>query len=207
MYRKNLTERQYEILEFICRRIDKDSRPPTIREIGREFSISSTKGVFDHLDALEKKGWITKSSGEARGIQPIREKTEELFGKEEGLPIVGSVVAGGPTLAVENVEGLLELDEMFPNQEELFALRVDGDSMIEAGIHKGDILVVRQQPTADVGDIVVAVINDDKGTVKKLSRVDEEVHLKPANPYYDTIVRDPSEVEIRGRVVGVVRKM
>jgi len=207
MKKKNLTERQYDILEFICEKIKRTSRPPTIREIGREFSISSTKGVSDHLDALEKKGWITRSSGQARGIRPVKERTEELFGKKDGLPIVGSVVAGGPTLAVENVEGLLELDEMFPNQEELFALRVDGDSMIEAGIHRGDILIVRQQPTADVGDIVVAVIGDEKGTVKKLTRIDEEIHLEPANSNYETIVRDSSEVEIRGRVVGVVRKM
>jgi len=207
MYKANLTRRQYDILEFIYRTIEETSRPPTIREIGREFSISSTKGVSDHLDALERKGWITRTSGQARGINLVREKTDKLLGGREGLPIVGSVVAGGPTLAVENVEGLLELEELFPNQEDLFALRVDGDSMIDAGIHRGDILVVRQQPTADVGEIVVAVLGGEKGTVKKLAGSGEKIYLEPANPDYDTIVKDPSEVEIRGRVVGVIRKM
>ncbi len=207
MYRANLTERQYEILKFIYERIEEDSRPPSVREIGREFSISSTKGVSDHLDALERKGWLERISGQARGINLVKEKTEKLFGEKEGVPIVGSVVAGGPTLAVENVEGLLELEELFPNREELFALRVEGDSMKDAGIHRGDMVIVRQQPAADVGDIVVAVVDDEKGTVKKLARLGEEIHLEPANPDYETIVKKPSEVEIRGRVVGVVRKM
>ncbi|MFB6291007.1 MAG: transcriptional repressor LexA [Candidatus Bipolaricaulia bacterium] len=207
MYRANLTRRQYDILEFVHETIEEKSRPPTIREIGREFSISSTKGVSDHLSALEKKGWIERIEGQARGIRPVKEKTERLFSGREGVPVVGSVVAGEPTLAMENVDGLLDLEEMFPNQKGLFALRVDGDSMVEAGIHRGDLVIVRQQPTAEVGDIVVAVLDDERGTVKKLSRLGEKIHLEPANPDYETIVKDPSEVEIRGRVVGVVRKM
>lgn len=207
MYKANLTKRQYEILEFVYRTINETSRPPTIREIGQEFSISSTKGVSDHLNALEKKGWIERTKGHARSIKPVQEKTDKLFSEGKGVPVVGSVMAGEPTLAMENVEGLLNLEEMFPNQEGLFALRVDGDSMIEAGIHRGDLVIVRQQPTAEVGDIVVAIVNDEKGTVKKLSRINEEIHLEPANPDYETILKDPSEVEIRGRVVGVIRKM
>ncbi|MBS3786795.1 transcriptional repressor LexA [Candidatus Bipolaricaulota bacterium] len=207
MYKANLTERQYEILEFVHETIEEKSRPPTIREIGREFSISSTKGVADHLSALEKKGWIERVEGEARSIRPVKEKTEGLFGEEEGVPVVGSVMAGEPTLAVENVEGLLDLEEMFPNQEGLFALRVDGNSMVEAGIHRGDLVIFRQQPTAEVGDIVVAVVDDERGTVKKLAGLGEKIRLEPANPDYETIVKDPSEVEIRGRVVGVIRKM
>lgn len=207
MFRANLTKRQYEIFKFIYERIEEDSRPPSVREIGREFSISSTKGVSDHLDALEKKGWIERISGQARGINLVKKKAEKLFGEGEGVPIVGSVVAGSPTLAVENVEGLLKLGELFPDHEELFALRVDGDSMKNAGIFRGDMVIVRQQPTAEVGDIVVAVVDDEKGTVKKLARLGEEIHLEPANPDYETIVKKPSEVEIRGRVVGVVRKM
>lgn len=202
-----MTKRQYEILEYVRETIEKTSRPPTIREIGHEFSISSTKGVSDHLKALEKKGWIERAKGQARGIRLVKEKTEKLFGKRGGVPLVGSVVAGEPTLAVENVEGLMDLEELFPNQEGLFALRVDGDSMVEAGIHQGDMVIVRQQPTAEVGDTVVAIVDDERGTVKKLARMGEEIHLEPANPDYETIVKDPSEVEIRGRVVGVIRKM
>ncbi len=207
MNNTNLTDRQLSILKFICEVIDDASRPPTIREIGYEFSISSTKGVADHLDALERKGWIEREPGQARGIKPVREKTEKLFGASTGLPVVGSVVAGGPTLARENLEGLLNLDDLFPNNDDLFALRVRGDSMTGAGIYRGDIVVVRQQWQADVGDVVVAIVDDEKGTVKKLSKVGEEIHLKPANPNYDTIVKEPSRVEIRGKVVGVIRKM
>jgi len=206
MTNSNLTDRQRSILKFICGRIKETSRPPTLREIGREFSIRSTKGVVDHLDALEKKGWIKRREGQARGIEPVKEKTKGLFGNE-GLPLVGSVVAGEPTLAVENLEGLLKLDELFPNREDLFALRVKGDSMTGAGIHKGDILVVRGQHRADVGQIVVVVIDGEEGTVKKLAKNNERVHLEPANPDYETIVKKPEEVEIRGVVVGVIRKM
>jgi len=203
----NLTERQQAILKFICRAIEESFRPPTVREIGREFSIGSTKGVVDHLAALERKGWITRQAGRARGIKPVKEKTEQLFGNSKGLPVVGSVAAGGPTLAVENLEGLLKLEELFPNQGDLFALRVKGDSMTGAGIYKGDILVVRQQSQADVGDVVVVIVDDEKGTVKKLKKIDENVHLEPANPEYETIVRKPEKVDIRGIVVGVIRKV
>lgn len=207
MNNSNLTDRQRAILKFICRAIKESSRPPTVREIGQEFSISSTKGVVDHLRALERKGWITRQAGQARGIKPVREKTEQLFDDSRGLPVVGSVAAGGPTLAVENLEGLLKLEELFPNRGDLFALRVKGDSMTGAGIYKGDILVVRQQSRADVGDIVVVIVGDEKGTVKKLKKIDKNVHLEPANPKYETIVEKPGEVDIRGVVVGVIRKI
>jgi len=203
----NLTRRQQDILEFICRTIEESSRPPTIREIGDEFSIGSTKGVSDHLDALERKGWIVRETGQARGIRPVKGKTEQFFNDRDGLPLVGSVVAGSPTLASDNLEGLLRLDDLFPHQEDLFALRVQGESMTGAGIYRGDILVVRAQPRADLGDIVVAIVDEEKGTVKKLAKVDEKIHLEPANPKYDTIIKRPDEVEIRGKVVGVIRKM
>lgn len=206
MSETDLTDRQYSILKFICRTIDEMVRPPTVREIGREFSIGSTKGVVDHLSALERKGWITREPGQARAIKPVRERTEGLFGND-GLPLVGSVVAGGPTLATENLEGMLKLEDLFPNRDDLFALRVQGDSMSGAGIFKGDIVIVRQQSRADVGNVVVAIIEDEKGTVKKLSKVGDRIHLEPANPDYETIVKDPRDVEIRGKVVGVIRKM
>jgi len=207
MNNTNLTDRQYSILKFICNVIDEMSRPPTVREIGHEFSIDSTKGVADHLDALERKGWIEREPGQARGIRPVRERTKKLLGPDDGLPIVGSVVAGGPSLARENLEGILKLDDLFPNRDDLFALRVRGDSMSGAGIYKGDIVIVRGQPQADMGDIVVAIVDDELGTVKKLSKIGEKIHLEPANPDYDTIVKKPGEVEIRGKVIGVIRKM
>jgi len=207
MPNSKLTGRQKAILKYICQTIEESSRPPTVREIGREFSIDSTKGVVDHLAALERKGWITRQAGQARGIKPVRKKTERLFGSASGLPVVGSVVAGEPILAAENLEGLLKLEEFFPNWDDLFALRVQGDSMADAGIYRGDILIVRQQSQADIGDIVVVIVDDEKGTVKRLKKVDKSVHLEPANPEYETIIKDPGEVDIRGVVIGVVRKM
>ena len=207
MYKENLTKRQYEILKFIYRSITEESRPPTVREIGNEFSISSTKGVSDHLAALERKGWIQRDDRQARGIHLISERVNRLFEADRGIPIVGKVSAGQPTLALENIEGEIDLQELFSNRGDLFALRVEGDSMREAGIHRGDILIARKQSTADLGDIVVVIIEGQEGTVKKLTHAGEEIHLEPANPNYDTIVRSPSQVEIRGRAIGVIRKM
>lgn len=203
----NLTQRQYQILKYIYQTMKNESRPPTLRELGEQFSISSTKGVSDHLDALERKGWIKREKWQSRGIQLVKGKIEKLFWAQVGIPLVGKVAAGEPILAVENIEGTLDLRDMFPSSSDLFALRVKGDSMIQAGIHKDDILVVKEQPTADLGDIVVAIIKDEEGTVKKLSKVGKEIHLKPANPAYETIIKPMTEVEIRGKVIGVIRRM
>ncbi|MFP4589277.1 MAG: transcriptional repressor LexA [Candidatus Acetothermia bacterium] len=207
MYRANLTKRQYQILEFIYEKTNHGGNPPTLREIGEEFSISSTKGVSDHLRALEKKGWITRKKGQARGIRIEMDKVGHLLGKNYQVPIVGQVTAGEPTLAVENIEGILDLNEMFGNRGDLFALQVKGNSMVEAGIHKGDLLVIRRQSRAEPGDIVVAIIEDQEGTVKRLSKIGDKIHLEPANPEYEEIVKPASQVEIRGLVVGVVRKV
>ncbi len=203
----NLTKRQYQVLKAIYRIIKEKGRPPTLRELGEKLSIKSTKGVSDHLKALEQKGWIRRVKRQSRGIRLVKEKVEKLFGTEAGIPLVGRVAAGDPILAVENIEEMLNLGDMFPASGNLFALRVKGDSMVGAGIHKGDLLVVKEQPTADSGDIVVAIIDEEEGTVKKLSQVGEKVHLEPANPEYDTIIKPASEVEIRGKVIGVIRKM
>lgn len=207
MYKNNLTKRQYAILKFIHRAVQDKGRPPTLREIGEQFSISSPKGVSDHLEALQKKGWIDREKGRARGIQLIKNRVNQLFKENEQIPLVGKVAAGEPTLAVENIEGVLNLEKVFSNRGDLFALRVKGDSMIEAGITQGDILIAREQSRADVGDIVVAIVNGEEGTVKKLVKSDEEIHLEPANPEYETIIKPAGEVEIRGRVVGVIRKV
>ncbi len=207
MNETNLTDRQYRILEYLYETIKEEGYPPTLREIGKDFGISSTKGVSDHLDALERKGWIRKEEGRARGIRLVEEKVGELFAEKDRIPIVGKVTAGEPDLAVENVEGKIDFREMFPRREGLFALRVRGESMSGAGIRKGDVLVVRKQSTARVGDIVVAVVDGDEGTVKRLSRKGEKIHLEPENDDYEKIVKPSSQVEIRGVVTGVVRKM
>lgn len=207
MNETNLTDRQFSILKYLYDNIREKGRPPTLREIGEHFSISSTKGVSDHLKALERKGWIRKEKGRARGIYLIRDKVEKVFNEEDRIPIVGKVTAGGPDLAVENLEGAVDFDEMFPRRESLFALRVRGDSMSGAGIKKNDLLVIRKQSTARIGRIVVAVVNGDEGTVKRLTGKGEKIRLKPENPDYEEIVKPSSEVEIRGVVIGVIRKI
>lgn len=203
----NLTKRQYQILKYIYQAIKENGLPPTLRELGEQFSISSTRGVSDHLEALERKGWIKRERRQSRGIRLVKDKVDKLFFKQEGIPLVGRVAAGDPILAVENIDEILNLQDLFSSSGDLFALRVRGDSMVQAGIRKGDIVVAKSQPTADRGDIVVAIVNGEEGTVKKLGKVGPEIHLQPANPQYQSIIKPASQVEIRGVVIGVIRKL
>lgn len=198
----DLTERQYQILEFIVEMVEGQGFPPTIREIGTRFSISSTAGVRRHLAALERKGYLRKREARARGLVLAKERVAQLFQSREML-VVGRVAAGRPILATENPEDLISLDKLFPAGEH-FALRIEGDSMIDAGILDGDIVIVRRQPTADLGDVVVALLEED-ATVKQLSSIEGELYLKPANPMYEPI--KAGEVEIAGKVVGLIRKL
>lgn len=199
---RELTEKQRQILEFIVERIEERGAPPTMREIADRFAFASTASVKGHLDALEKKGFIQRREWTARGIELIKERVERLFGG--GIPLVGRVAAGQPILAEENIEDVLKLEGLFPTDQELFALRVQGDSMIDAGILEGDILIVRPQPTADVGDIVVAILGEE-GTVKRFGRAGDHIRLEPANPNYLPIVT--REARIVGVVIGVIRHL
>lgn len=201
-----LTKRQHLILEFIVGIVEERGLPPTIREIGERFNIASTNGVWRHLQALERKGYIKRREGLARGIELVPERVRQLFYGRYHLPLVGRVAAGEPVLAVENIEGLLSLEELFP-AEEGFALRIQGDSMKDAGIFPGDIVIVRQQPTAEAGEVVVAIVNEEEATVKRLAQPEKsgEVRLEPANPRYDPIVS--RDVQIVGKVIGVIRQL
>ncbi len=202
--RNDLTEKQRQILEFILKFIEERGAPPTLREITERFEMSSPASAQGHLEALEKKGYIRRRGFSARGIEPIWEKIRRLFWQRQGIPLVGRVAAGKPILAEENIEDVLTLEGLFHKDENLFALRVQGDSMIEAGIFENDILIVRQQPTAEVGEIVVAIVGDE-GTVKRLSRASDRMLLEPANPKYKPIIAE--EIRIVGKVIGVVRDM
>lgn len=207
--RDDLSTVQKKILEFITENIRDHDRSPTIREIGEEFGISSTNGVRYHLKVLEERGYIKRERGISRGIEwrehhvpsPARANASEI-------PIVGQVAAGSPILAVENVEGVMAVDEMFATNDECFALRVSGDSMKDGGIFDGDIVIVQPQPTARVGDVVVALI-EDEATVKTYTRVDGCVVLRAENPDYDDIVLDErsDDASVLGRVVGLMRKI
>ena len=192
-------ERAGKILAFIQRFARENGYPPTIREIGEAFGISSTNGVRYYLNLLEKGGHLKRSGRISRGIGP----TTPLAGP--GIPILGRVAAGQPVLAEENHEGTLETLEMFGDPKGLFALKVRGDSMIDAGILAGDYVVVRNQEHANAGEIVVALVGDE-ATVKYYRPREDSVELVPANPKYEPIVvAEESDFRILGTVRGVIR--
>ncbi|NWF50475.1 MAG: transcriptional repressor LexA [Ignavibacteriaceae bacterium] len=213
--KKQLTERQEEILLFIEQFRTENGYPPTLREIGKRFNISSTFGVKRHLEALVKKGYLNIESNASRGISLIKSdeylsskifqvnERQDNFGK---IPIVGRVAAGYPILAAENIEGTVIIDYTFLKRaEDCFALRVKGDSMIGDGIFEGDIVIVN--PTAEVsnGEIVVALL-EDEATIKRYENKHNQIKLIPANDKYEPIlVSDPESFRIVGKVTGVIR--
>ena len=202
---KGLTPKQKEILDFIREHMQKYSAPPTIREIGKHFRISSTNGVRCHLTALENKNYIKRASYRSRGIE-LTEKTHTPASMTV-IPIIGRVAAGEPILAEENLESRIGVDSDMLAGDDLFALKVRGESMIEAGIFDGDLVFARKQNIAQKGEIVVAVIGDD-ATVKYFHPDNGRVRLEPANPLFRTIVVEKSTpgFYIAGKVVGVFRK-
>lgn len=186
--------------------------PPTVREIGNRFEISSTNGVRSILAALIKKGYINRSPRLSRGIEILNTGDEaeqnEAVSNTIEIPIVGRVAAGTPILAVQNLEGTVTIDRDFlACRSDVFALRVKGDSMINAGIFDGDLIFARQQKTADRGEIIVAQV-DNEATVKYYHPAADHVELRPANPNYRPIVvKKDKDFSIAGRVIGVMRKV
>ncbi len=204
MKSRPLTERQQSILDFIVERISARGFPPTLREIGLAFEIKSTKGVNDHLEALEKKGRIRRHAELSRGIELVDGPGERV--DVRSLPLVGRIAAGSPLLASENVEQSLGLDASLVHGEGAFMLRVQGDSMVNAHICDGDLIWVRPQDDAEDGEIV-AVLVDEEATVKRFYREDGNIRLQPENDSMRPMVLDPSATPVRvlGRVMGVIR--
>jgi repressor LexA len=201
MVLRPLTARQRQIYEFIHAQITEGGAPPTLREIGERFGITSTNGVRAVLSALEKKGYINRSRLRSRGI----ELAEEVRPPDvRVVPLVGRVAAGIPVLAVENIEDHLALDKSLLPSGELFSLRVQGDSMRDAGVHDGDYVFVRKQPVAHSGEMVVAIVGDE-ATVKWYRPQAGVVRLEPDNPDYEPIIVD-REFQLAGKVVGVLRR-
>ncbi|MBX3426649.1 MAG: transcriptional repressor LexA [Pirellulales bacterium] len=193
-----LTKRQREVYEFIREKIRGRGYGPTVREIGEHFEINSPNGVMCHLKALEKKGIITREPNMSRAIQLSD------VARGHGIPLVGQVAAGNLTEAIEEAE-TLDFEELFPTKKGCFALRVKGDSMIEAAITEGDIVIVRRTKTAHKGDIVVALTDEGEATLKYWFPEANRVRLQPANSSMKPIyVRN---VEVLGVVTGVVRKV
>jgi repressor LexA len=195
-----MNERATEILEYLQRFSREHGYPPTIREIGEAFSITSTNGVRYYLQVLERAGHLKRTSKLSRGIDLKRTPRPAI-----GIPILGRVAAGQPILAEENFEGRLATEDMFGDTSGLFALRVRGDSMIDAGIHEGDYVVVRQQDRANAGQIVVALL-EDEATVKYYQPKRDRIELVAANAKYRPIEVDrDAEFRVLGVVKGVMR--
>ena len=207
---KGLTKRQREVYEFILSHMENFQRPPTIREIGEHFGMKSTGSVRDNLIALEKKGYVRQRPRSARGIELVQRESAALESGAHRVPVIGAIAAGQPLLAVENIEDHIDVDARFlgKKDETVFALRVKGDSMRDAGIYDGDYVFVRRQSTAQNGDIVAAIIGDE-ATVKRYFHEGNRVRLQPANDAMSPIYVSPeqSELSIAGKVIGVLRQL
>lgn len=204
---RELTGRQRDVLGFIREFSDRHGVPPTVREIGARFRITP-RAAFDHLRALERKGALLRRASAGRTSRALRLADASTGGRHRPVPILGRVAAGQPLLAAENREGEVPiLATALPyGGEDVFALRVRGDSMIDAHVCDGDLVLVRQQESAQINDVVVALV-DDEATVKRYQREGARVILKPEHPTMRPIVVDPSQqpVRILGKVIGLLR--
>ena len=199
-----LTDRQKQIYDFLAETILNKGYAPSIPEIGHKFSIASTRGVFDHLQALEKKGYIKRVG--KRAIEITSATGRSALPQSKEIPIVGRVRAGAPLLAEENLEGFFPVANELAGGKETFALKVTGDSMIEDGIFDGDYVIIRRQETAENGDIVCALI-ENEATLKRFHQQGSVVVLKPANKNYDPITVSRGEFRVLGKATGVIRKL
>lgn len=198
----NLTKRQSEIFEFIKGYLEKTGYPPTVREIGKAMGLHSPSTVHAHLAKLEKSGVLRRDPSKPRAIELLVDRAKRVV--RPGIPLVGQVAAGQPILAEENVEDVLEIPGLIGAEAGDYALNVRGDSMRDAGILEGDIVIVRPGSEAENGEIVVALIGDE-ATVKRFRRQRDAVRLEAENPDYEPIVT--RDAELLGRVIGVFRKV
>jgi repressor LexA len=205
-----LTPRQREILNVISTSMQERGYPPSVREIGEAVGLNSPSTVHNHLNTLQKMGFLRRDPTKPRALE-VRFDTNSEVAMERRpsrhVPLIGEVAAGTGLLAQQNVEDLIPLPTDFTGEGELFMLRVRGDSMIDAGILDGDFVVARQQQTADNGDIVVAGIPGDEATVKTFKKSGNKITLVPANPTMDPMVFTSDEVNVFGKVVTVMRRL
>lgn len=196
---KTLTDRQSEVLDFIASYVEKHSYPPTIREVAEHFSVS-VKGAYDHVKALEKKGYLRIGENRSRAIEILHR--DKIDPSVTDLPLLGTVAAGRPILAEENFSGFVRVPSEMTRPGTSFALSVRGDSMKDAGIFNGDIAVIEQTQIAENGEIVVAMI-DDSVTLKRFFRENNRIKLVAENPAYAPIYTQ--DVKILGRLKGIIR--
>lgn len=199
-----LTARQQEILEFIETYVEKHGVPPSVRDIGEKFGIYP-RAAHDHLRALERKGVIKRTPLKSRSVQLAKKHRLTRLAPEPAVPIVGRIAAGTPILAVENIDGGLVIDKSLFKSDQCFAVQVKGDSMIDDHILEGDYVILRKQATAEKGD-VVAVLVDEEVTLKRFYPQGREVELRPANRRLRPLRFKADEIHILGKMVGLVRK-
>ena len=190
----DLTPKQNQVLKFIQQRIETQI-PPTLREIAKELGFSSTGTVRDYLDILQKKGYLKRANNKSRAIELLKNTPSKI-------PIIATIPAGGADLAYEDIQGYIETRDLFPSRD-VFALRVRGDSMIEAGIMQGDIAVIRKQAVAANGEIVAALLENNEVTLKRLRHRNNQTYLEAANKNYPPIHKDFS---IMGKLITILRK-
>ena len=204
MSQGKITDKQKEILEYIQEMILKKGYPPAVREICEAVHLKSTSSVHSHLESLEKNGYIRRDPTKPRTIEILDDDFALTRREVVNVPVIGTVAAGTPILAEQNIEDYLPIPaEMLPNKE-VFMLKVKGNSMIEAGIYSGDKVIVAKQPDAENGDKVVALV-DDSATVKTFYKENGHFRLQPENSTMDPIILD--HVEILGKVIGLFRMM
>ena len=212
---ENLTTRQKEIFDFIVHTFVKSLHAPTLEEIAEHFGYGSPTGARDHVRALEKKGMISREPGKARSIQitdpvtlaGLNQTVPKWSDSEPGIPVVGRIAAGRPIEAIEHCDRFLPIASSLFGGREVFGLEICGDSMIDEGIHQGDIAIIARQSTVESGEIAAVVI-ENEATLKFLIRESHKLILRAANPSYpDIIVDSNSETEVRiaGKYVGLVR--
>lgn len=197
-----ITAKQTEILDFLKKEIMSKGYPPAVREICEAVNLKSTSSVHAHLETLEKNGYIRRDPTKPRAIEIIDDSFNSVRREIVNVPVVGTVAAGAPLLAFENIDNYFPIPaEMLPN-EQTFILKVKGDSMINMGIYDGDQLIVKKQSEASNGEVVVALV-EDSATVKRFYKENGHYRLQPENDFMDPIIVD--EVQILGKVIGLFR--
>jgi repressor LexA len=200
-----ITDRQRQVLDYISSFIGRRSFPPTIREIQSHFGLKSTKGVKDHIDRLVEKGYLRRTDGAARALEVVAPREAA---SPASIPLVGRVAAGVPLLATENIQEFMAIPGRLARSEGMFLLRVAGDSMKDAAILDGDLVLVRPQPFVEQGQIAVVLIGNE-ATVKRFYRHGSRIELHPENPDFQPILCSESDDEVRvlGRVTAVFREL
>lgn len=198
---KILTNKQKKILEFLISYVKEHGYPPTFREIGNHFGFiwTASKG---HLRSLEKKGFIRINPSISRGIEILGYKVSDGL----NIPVIGRIRAGNPELAIEDIESHILVDKFLFPAENAFSLRVKGKSMIEAGIFDGDYVVIKPQSTIENGEIGVVLIGEE-ATVKRVLLENMRIILKPENKHMQSVIYEPEDVSIIGKVIGVIRRL